>query len=130
LELIILFNSTVKQISQIAVGLDIWDDTCTTDKDARLLRSSALQSFAAHASTQHNNERLVKLGALMLSAGKGEIMVSIFAIASNDFITEHHDKDKQKDTHPEVPANQPVVATDIPKRPNAGKIKARRSCWT
>jgi hypothetical protein len=72
-------------------------------------------SFAAHASTQHNNERLVKPGALMSSTGKSEIMASIFAMASNDFITEHHD-DEREDTLLEIPGNQPEVAEDEPKR--------------
>jgi hypothetical protein len=45
----------------------------------------------------------------MSSTGKSEILASIFAIASNDFMTEHHDED----THfEEVPANQPAVAED------------------
>jgi hypothetical protein len=56
----------------------------------------------------------MKLGALMSSTGKGEIMASIFAIASNDFMTEHHDK-QQEETNLE-PANQQVVASkDAPK---------------
>jgi hypothetical protein len=48
----------------------------------------------------------------MSSTGKSEIMASIFAITSNDFMTEHHDED----THLEVPANQPAAAEDEPKR--------------
>jgi hypothetical protein len=99
-------------IDQIAVGLDIWEESKTTNENAHLLRSQALHSFAAHASThQHNNERLVKLGAPMSSTGKGAIMASIFAIASNDLMTEYHDED----THLEVPGNQPAVAKDEPK---------------
>jgi hypothetical protein len=65
-------------IDQIAVGLDIWDETNATNENAHLLRSQALRSVAAHASTQHNNKRLVKLGALMSSTGKSEIMASNF----------------------------------------------------
>jgi hypothetical protein len=99
-------------INQIAVGLDIWDESNTTNKNAHLLHIQALWSFAAHPSTQHNNERLVKLGALMSSTGKSEIMASIFAITSNDFMTEHHDEG----THLEVPANQPAAAEDEPKQ--------------
>jgi hypothetical protein len=78
-------------IDQIAVGLDIWDETNATNEKAHLLRSRALKSFAAHTSIQHNNEWLVKLSAMMSSTGKSEIMTSIIAMASNDFITEHHD---------------------------------------
>jgi hypothetical protein len=53
----------------------------------------------------------VKLGAMISSTGKSEIMASIFTIASNDFMTEHHDED----THLEVPANQPAMVEDKPK---------------
>ena len=69
----------------------------------------ALYAYAAHASTQHNNERLVKLGALMASTGKGEIMASVFVIASNDFMQEYTDASKEE-THQEEPANQPAEA--------------------
>jgi hypothetical protein len=79
-------------------------------------------SQVTNASTQHNSERLVKLGALMPSTGKSEIMASIFAIASNDFMTEHHDKD----AHLEVPANQPAVAKDEPKRQKHGNYRGRK----
>jgi hypothetical protein len=92
-------------IDEIAVsGLDIWN-TSTTNRHANsyLLRKSALHAYAAHASTQHNNERLVKLGALMASTGKSEIMVLVFVIASNDFMQEYH-KTRQE------PANQPAEA--------------------
>jgi hypothetical protein len=92
-------------IDQIAARLDIWNESNTTDENSHLLCSRALRSFADHASTKHNNKRLVKLGALMLSTGKGEIMASIFVITSNNFMTEHHD-DEQEDTHFEVPASQ------------------------
>jgi hypothetical protein len=114
-------------IDQIAVGLDIWDETrSSTNENAYLLRSRALRSFAAHASTQHNNERLVKLGALMSSAGKSEIMASIFAIASNDFITEHHDDEGGDTTDLEIPANQPAVAEDKPKRRKRGNYRGKK----
>jgi hypothetical protein len=73
--------------NQIAVqGLDIWDVAKPTNQNTHLLCQHTLHSYAAHTSTQHNNERLVKLGALMALTGKSEIMASIFAIASNDFM--------------------------------------------
>jgi hypothetical protein len=109
-------------IDQIAVALDIWEESNVTNENAHLLISQALRLFAAQASTQHNNERLVKLGALMSPTGKSEIMASIFAIASNDFMTEHHDED----THFEVPANQPAVAKDEPKRRKRGNYRGRK----
>jgi hypothetical protein len=60
-------------INQISVGLDIWEESNTTNENAHLIFSQALRSFAAHASTQHNNKRLVKLGALMSSTGKSDM---------------------------------------------------------
>jgi hypothetical protein len=43
-------------IDQIAIGLDIWDATNTTNENAHRLCKGALQEYAAHASTQHNNK--------------------------------------------------------------------------
>ena len=111
-----------KAIDQIAVGLDIWDKSNTTNKDSHLLCIQALRSSAAHASAQHNIEQLVKLGALMSSKGKSEIMASIFASASNDFMTEHHDGD----AYLEVPANQPAMAADEPKWRKRGNYRGRK----
>jgi hypothetical protein len=114
-------------IDQIAVGLDIWDKTrSSTNENGYLLRSRALRSFATHASTQHNNKRLVKLGALMPLIGKSEIMASIFAIASNDFITEHHDDEGEDTTDLEIPANQPAVAKDKPKQRKRGNYQGKK----
>jgi hypothetical protein len=91
-------------IDKIVVsGLNIWD-RMTPNALAHLFCQRYLQEYAAQASTQHNNERLVKLGAQMASTGKSEIMASIFAIASNDFMVEYHD-----DTHLQ-PTNQPAEA--------------------
>jgi hypothetical protein len=112
-------------IDQTSVGLDIWDETNATNENAHLLRSQALQFFAAHASTQHNNGRLVKLVALMSSTGKIEIMASIFAMASNDFITEHHNE-KREDTRLEIPGNQPAVAKDKPKWRKHGNYRRKK----
>jgi hypothetical protein len=71
-------------------------------------RRDALYAYAAHASTQHNNKRLVRLGALMALTGKGEIMASVFAIASNDFMQEY--TDAKEETLQEEPTNQPGEA--------------------
>jgi hypothetical protein len=64
----------------------------------------------------------------MSSTGKNEIMASIFAIASNDFMTENHDN--EQDTHLEVPTNQPAVPKMNPNGGNVGTVKARRSYGT
>jgi hypothetical protein len=111
-----------KAIDQIAVGLDIWDESNPINKNSHFLRIQALRLIAAHASTQHNNKELVKMGALISSTGKSEIMASIFAIASSDFMTEHHDRD----THLEVPTNQPAMAKDKPKRRKRGNYQGKK----
>ncbi len=103
---IVLNRNAMNEIA--ARGLDIWDRAKPANQNTHLYRRQALRAYAAHASTQHNNERLVKLGALMASTGKSEIMASVFAIASNDFMQEY--ADAKEDTHPEESANQPAEA--------------------
>jgi hypothetical protein len=91
-----------------ARGLDIWDTAKPANQNTHLYRREALCAYAAHASTQHNNERLVKLGALMASTGKSQIMASVFAIASNDYMQEY--TDAKEESYPEEPADQPAEA--------------------
>jgi hypothetical protein len=67
--------------------IDAWD-RASENQAAHLTRQEALVEHAAHCSTQHNNERPVKLGALMASTGKTKILAGVFAIASNNFMTE------------------------------------------
>jgi hypothetical protein len=76
-------------IDEIAVsGLNIWDSS-NPNALAHLFCQRTLQEYAAQASTQHNNECLVKLAAQMASTGKSEIMLSISVIASNDLMVEY-----------------------------------------
>jgi hypothetical protein len=92
-------------INQIAVqGLDTWNVAKSANQNTHLLCRHALCAYAAHAST-HSTERLVKLGALMVSTGKSEIMASIFVIVSNNCMQQY--KDKNEETHQEPP-NQPA----------------------
>jgi hypothetical protein len=116
-------------IDEIAVhGLDIWDMSKQANKKTHLYRSHALRFYAAHASTQHNNERLVKLGALMASTGKSEIMASVFAIASNDFMQEYTDKEE---THPVEPVKPTGEAEEDvgPQRRKRGNRKGRKKLF-
>jgi hypothetical protein len=92
----------------LSSGLNIWDRS-NTNPNAHLFQKRALEEYAAHVSTQPNNERLVKLGA---STGKSEIGASVFAMASNDFMQEYHK------THQE-PANQPAEAQTAENDNNA-----------
>ena len=81
-------------IARIAHGdIDIWTSPATSPEQTEL-RDGALIAFGAHCSTQHNNERFVKLGALMASTGKDERMVLAYAIASNDFMVEYRNEMK------------------------------------
>ncbi len=77
---IVLNRNATNEIA--ARGLDIWDTAKPANQNTHLYRRQAHCTYAAHESTQHNNEQLVKLGALMASTGKSEIMASVFAIAS------------------------------------------------
>jgi hypothetical protein len=70
----------------------------------------------------------VKLGALMALTGKGEIMASIFAIASNDFMQEYTDKEE---THPVEPAKPTGEAEEDvgPRRRKRGNRKGRKKLF-
>jgi hypothetical protein len=46
-------------------------------------------------------------------------------MASNDFITEHHD-DEREDTRLEIPGNQPEVAEDEPRRRKRGNYRGKK----
>jgi hypothetical protein len=59
------------KIDQIANGVDIWVDK-SNPKDNSVLKQ-ALSKFSGHCLTQHNNECLVKLSALMAATGKTKI---------------------------------------------------------
>jgi hypothetical protein len=79
----------------------------------------------------NNNVRLVKLGALMALTGKSEIMASVFAIASNDFMQEY--TDAKEEFYPEEPANQPAEAPtggaedyDGPRRRKRGNRRGKK----
>jgi hypothetical protein len=69
-------------------GLNIWDTAKPANENTNLYGRHVLGAYAAHASTQHNNERLVKLRALVALTGKIEIMALVFVIASKDFMEE------------------------------------------
>jgi hypothetical protein len=126
----IQFNQNA--IDQIAVrGIDIWDVALPTNENTQSLRRHALHAYAAHASTQHNNERLVKLGALMASTGKSEIMASIFAIASNDFMQEYKDKEETHQEPANQPAEAPIVAVEEagPQRRKRGNRSGKKKLF-
>ncbi len=123
---IVLNRNAVSEIAER--GLDIWDTTRPANQNTHLYRRQALRAYAAHASTQHNNKRLVKLGALMASTGKSEIMASVFAIASNDFMQEYTDKEE---THPIEPAKPTGEAEEDvgPRRRKRGNRKGRKKLF-
>jgi hypothetical protein len=72
-------------------------DRVSDNQTAHLVRQEALLEHLSHCWTQHNNKRLVKLGALMALTGKSEIMGGVFAVTSNDFMTECHDWEEEQD---------------------------------
>jgi hypothetical protein len=114
--------------------IDIWD-RASDNQTAHLVRQEALLEHAAHCSTQHNNERLVKLGALMASTGKSEIMAGVFAVASNDFMTECHDLEEEQE-HGEdevVAGGQEQERTDLmddgPARRKRGNYRGKKKLF-
>jgi hypothetical protein len=110
--------------------IDIWDRTSINNEIAHLLRKEALKEHAAHCSTQHNNERLVKLGALMASTGKSEIMAGVFAVASNDFMTEFHDGDEEQTVDDTGDAEQTRDLTeDEPTRRKRGNYRGKKKLF-
>jgi hypothetical protein len=96
-----------------------------SNQNTHQYRRDALYAYAAYASTQHNNERLVKLGALMASTDKGEIMASVFAITSNDFMQEY--TDAKEETVQEETANQPGKAPTGGAEDDDGPERGNRS---
>jgi hypothetical protein len=76
-------------LERIAAGANIWDGT-NERKDARL---HVLRTYAATSTTQHQCERAVKIGLSMAKTGKSERKASMYALASNNFITKHERED-------------------------------------
>jgi hypothetical protein len=76
-------------LKRIAEGANIWDGSIE-NKAARL---HVLRTYAAAATTQHQCERAVKIGSSMTRTGKSELKASMYALASNGFITEHGRED-------------------------------------
>jgi hypothetical protein len=73
---------------------------------------------------QHSNECLVKLGAQMTSTGgKSEIIASIFAITSNDFMPEYHEDTHYNPTNQPAEAPPEVPGEEEPKQRNCGNNK-------
>jgi hypothetical protein len=119
---ILLNRNAMNEIT--ARGLDIWNTAKPANRNTRLYRREALCAYAAHTSTQYNNEGLVKLGALMASTGKSEIMASVFAIASNDFTQEY--TDAKEETYPQEPPNQLAEAPTGGAEDNDGPQRRKR----
>ena len=55
--------------------------------ESAVARLHDLSSYCIQCATQHNYERNVKIGSSIGETGKGEIMQSICALASNNFIS-------------------------------------------
>jgi hypothetical protein len=113
---------------------EIWD--CASDNQtAYLVRQEALLEHATHCSTQHNNERLVKLGTLMASTGKSEIMAGVFAVTLNDFMTDCHDLEEEQG-HGEdevVAGDKEQESTDLvddgPARQKRGNYRGKKKLF-
>ena len=87
-----MINSYVSNNQKHAINLiqqqqvNIYTDT--TSQQAWLVSQFGLRSFGAHASTNHNNERLVKVATRMIENGRKEKMANTYFIAANGFTNE------------------------------------------
>ena len=77
-----VFSSHKQDALKIIGGLDIWNNNSET---AKTIRQTASRCYGAHPSTNHNNERFVKVASRMASTGKQEKMANVYFIASNDY---------------------------------------------
>ena len=71
-------------INRIKNKVDIWKD------DTAIALAGQLEFkvfYLAHPSSNHNNERLVKIPFRMQETGKGETMANVYFIGSNNLIT-------------------------------------------
>ena len=55
-----------------------------------------LTKYGAHPSTQHNNEKLVKISSRMARTGKNEQNVNYYLIAANGFMSKEYQSKKMK----------------------------------
>jgi hypothetical protein len=76
-------------LERIAAGANIWDGSLCN----QAVRLHVLRMYAAAATTQHQCERAAKIGSSMSKTGKSEIKASMYALASNNFITEYGGED-------------------------------------
>ena len=72
-------------------GCDMWDGKSTTVSKKLLLAFRTM--YFAQPSSNHNNERLVKIASRMISTRKSEIMGNIYFIAANHFMGNILDKE-------------------------------------
>ena len=63
-------------------NIDIWNNTSIQSENIRKL---AMMSFGAHPSTNHKNERLVKVAATLVQGGKQEMAANYYFLAMNGF---------------------------------------------
>ena len=66
-----------EDINSIKSGINIWSGNC---EESKRIRNTVKCMYSAHASTQHNNERLVKIASRMISTGRKEKMANCYFI--------------------------------------------------
>ena len=72
----------------IICGIYPWNSTCQHTQHLQVL---VMTRYAAHPSTQHLNEFLVKIASRMSRTGKTDRTPNYYLIASNVFLTESID---------------------------------------
>ena len=81
-----LHHNNAHQILQN--NINIWD---LTNIYSNNIRKQAMMSFGAHPSTNHKNERLVKVAARTVVGGKQETAANYYFMAMNDFTNDDND---------------------------------------
>ena len=88
-------------IKLIISGVDLWNDATPASK---LMKDMVLSKYSAHPSTQHNNERLVKIGSRMARTGKKAQLANYYLVASNGFIKEYHNDQPREELDDDSPS--------------------------
>ena len=99
-------------------GCDMWEGESTAVSQKLLLAFQTM--YFTQPSSNHNNERLVKIASRIISTGKSEIMGNIYFIAANHFMGNILDEENDNN-------NDDDDAIDINASTNTPQQRKKRS---
>ena len=83
-----------QHLKTIISGTNIWDgQDC---EESATIRIIVLTKYGANLSTQHNNERLVKISSRMTTSGKNEQNANYYLIAANGFLRKEYQTEEEQ----------------------------------